>query len=161
MSIICMLRVGVQSLISLHDSMKLSSLNGLSLSVSSLLWCVQIIPLYKLESVYWFQIVFTNLVAFPCLMNSVFLLKLICPVNSVLPWCSQPIVCWLYKGWEWMGWSDLTELQERPYSIEKRWKKSIDKRRSFRNVQLKGTSLAGWWRYEFVYFNMILHASRG
>ena len=40
------------------------------------------------------------------------MLNLISPVNSVLLWYSQPIVCWLYQGWECMGWSDLTELEE-------------------------------------------------
>ena len=72
------------------------------------------------------------------------LLNPVCLVNSVLQWCSQPIVYWLYQGWACIGWSDLTELQEREHTVQQTDRKTIN------NVQLKGVSLVGNCRGMFM-----------
>ena len=46
-------------------------------------------------------------------------------------------MCWLYQGWEFMHWSDLTELQEREHSIQRRESYDVN------DALLKGTSWQG------------------
>ena len=131
MSIIHMLCVGVQSFISLQNSVKIILEWYLSLSCLNFI-CVQIISLY----IFGISILISNsnipksgcipLPFYLCgpfetvLIYSVNSILRVLLVNSVLPWCSQPIVCWLYQGRECMGWSDLTKLQRRHSAEERR-----------------------------------------
>ena len=73
-------------------------------------------PLTYLESVYRLQtVVFPSwfVLLHLCKVNSLLcgslesdlckIVNSVLPVNRALPWCSQPIVCWLYQGWRIYG----------------------------------------------------------
>ena len=117
----------------LYGSVKSLSLKDIFLYLSwPLFECVKLYSLHRFE----ISIKILNSIPLchyiPYLLNSDSLKHHLSTVFGL--WCGQFIVCWLYQGWEWMGWSNVTELQT---------SKLIAKRNAIINEQLEGASLAG------------------
>ena len=135
-------------------------------SLKDICLCLNMNKLYPftyLESVYWLQIIFPGHIVFLFLqkwtlysVETDLSMNCILPVNSILPWCSQPIVCWLHQAWQCMGWSVL-QTQETQHSREK---KPVGEKPSCqcttRRYSWKGIAEVCTW----IYFNRILHVFR-
>ena len=120
-------------------------------------------PFTYLKSVYWFQIViFPSQIVFPYFCDSLESdLYEQCSQWSVF--CQQTVLCHgivslrcagYIKARKSMGWSDFTELQKRPHSLQRNiQKKSISSKSHHVNVQL---NIQVWQGFAEVQIDKIL-----